>query len=64
MEEMVPRLRRRDKRRLERRAKKTKDRKLAIRCLIVLNLAERRPVSDTASALGVSRSTVYRVAER
>lgn len=64
MEGIVPKLRRRDKRRLKRRANGTDDRKLAIRCLIVLNLAEGRSPSDTAKSLGVSRSTVYRVAER
>jgi transposase len=32
--------------------------------LIVLNLAEGRSALDTAKSLGVSRSTVYRVAER
>jgi transposase len=64
MEGIVPKLRRRDKRRLKRRANGTDDRKLAIRCLIVLNLAEGRSPSDTAKSLGISRSTVYRVAER
>lgn len=64
MEGIVPKLHRRDKRRLKRRANGTDDRKLAIRCLIVLNLSEGRSPSDTAKSLGVSRSTVYRVAER
>lgn len=64
MEGIVPELRRRDKRRLKRRAHGTDDRKLAIRYLIVLNLAEGRTVADTAKSLSVSRSTVYRVAER
>lgn len=64
MEAIVPKLRRCDKRRLTRRANGTHDRKLAVRYLIVLNLSEGRPASDTAHALGVSRSTVYRVAKR
>ena len=64
MEGIVPELRRCDKRRLKRRANSTDDRKLAIRYLIVVNLAEGRSPSDTAKSLGISRSTVYRVAER
>jgi transposase len=64
MEDIVPKLRRCDKRRLKRRANGTDDRKLAIRYLIVLNLAEGRSASDTANSLSVSKSTVYRVAER
>lgn len=64
MEDIVQKLPRRDKRRLKRRANGTDDRKLAIRYLIVLNLAEGRSASDTAKSLGVSQSTVYRVAKR
>ncbi len=64
MEDIVQKLPRRDKRRLKRRANGTDDRKLAIRYLIVLNLAEGRSASDTARSLGVSQSTVYRVAKR
>lgn len=64
MEDIVPKLRRCDKRRLARRAKSTDDPRLSVRYLIVLNLAEGRSASDTAEALAVSRNTVYRVAKR
>ena len=64
MDGIVPKLHRCDKRRLKRRANGTSDRKLAIRYLIVLNLADGRSPSDTARSLGISRSTVYRVAQR
>ncbi len=64
MDGIVPEMRRHDKRRLKRRARQTHDPKLAKRYLIVLNLAEGRSVTDTARALGVSRTTVYRVSDR
>jgi len=64
MEAIVPELAPRYKRRLKRLAKNTTDHKLATRYLIVLNLAEARSATDTAQSLGVSRSTVYRVASR
>jgi transposase len=53
-----------DKRRLHRRCRKCKDGKLKTRYLIILNLADGRSVMDTARALKVDRSTVYRVAAR
>ncbi len=64
MEGIVPDLRRREKRRLKRRANSTNDRRLAVRYLIVWNLAQGRSASDTSKALGVSPATVYRVAGR
>jgi transposase len=64
MDGIVPELSRGDKRRLEGRCRKCKDGKLKTRYLIILNLADDRSVADTASALQVSPSTVYRVAAR
>lgn len=64
MDGIVAGISRADKRRLERRCRKCKDGKLKTRYLIILNLAEGRSVTDTARALKVDRSTVYRVAAR
>ena len=64
MDGIIPELSRADKRRLEKRCRKLKDGDQKSRYLIVLNLVEGRSVSDTAKALKVSRSTVYRVAAR
>lgn len=64
MDGIIPHIGRRDKRRFKRLANRTKDRKLAVRYLIVLNLANGRSAADTAKSLAVARSTVYRVAER
>lgn len=52
------------KRRLRRRTKRTKDTPLRTRYLIVVSLADGRSPTDTARALIVSRSTIYRVAAR
>jgi transposase len=64
MEDIVPRLRRRDKRRLHRKARNCGDARLRIRYLIVLNLGDGISASETAKRLHVSRSTVRRVAQR
>ena len=64
MDGIVPEMSRADKRRLEKRCRKLKDGDQKTRYLIILNLAEGRSVADTAKALKVSRSTVYRVAAR
>jgi transposase len=64
MDVIVPEMSRADKRRWERRCRKCKDGKLKTRYLIILNLADGRSVTDTAKALKVDRSTVYRVAAR
>jgi transposase len=64
MEGIVPRLHRREKRRLLKKARKCKDARLRIRYLIVVDLANGVSVSQTARVLGVARKTVYRVAER
>jgi len=52
------------KRRLRRRAKRTRNAALRTRYLIVVSLAEGRSPTDTGRALSVSRSTVYRVGAR
>lgn len=64
MEAIVPRLQRRDKRRLGRKAQKCGEARLRIRYLIILNLSDGISPSETAKRLDVSRNTVYRVAER
>jgi len=64
MDGIIPELSRADKRRLEKRCRRLKDGDLKSRYLIVVNLVEGRSVSDTAQALKISRSTVYRVAAR
>jgi len=64
MEGIVPELSRADKRRLERRSHKCRDAELRVHYLIIINLAEGRSVADTAEALKIHRSTVYRVAAR
>jgi len=64
MEGIVPKLSRRDKRRLLRHVRKCKDAKLKTRYQIVLNLLDGRSVADTSRALAVAQSTVRRVAAR
>ena len=64
MEGIIPRLRRCDKRRLQKRAGNCKDARLKTRYLIVLNLAEGQHPTDVAKCLHVSRQTVYQVAKR
>lgn len=64
MKGIVPKLARRDKRRLLKKMRKCKEAGLKTRYQIVLNLLEERSVTDTARALGVNPSTVRRVAAR
>ena len=64
MKGIVPKLARRDKRRLLKKMRKCKDAGLKTRYQIVLNLLEERSVTDTARALGVAPSTVRRMAAR
>ncbi|HIQ20688.1 MAG TPA: helix-turn-helix domain-containing protein, partial [Planctomycetes bacterium] len=64
MDDIVLRIPRKDRQRMEKRCGKCKDANLRTRYLIILNLAEGRSVADTARALKVNRSTVYRVAAR
>jgi transposase len=64
MDGILPEISRKDKRRLEKRCRKCKDGKLKTRYLIILNLLDDRSVADTAKALKVDRSTVYRVVAR
>lgn len=61
---IIIRLTKRRKRKFRGRARKAGDPKLTARYLIVVNLAEGRSMSDTAQALGMSRDTVRRVAQR
>jgi len=64
MDGIVPKMSRADKRRLEKRCRNLKDGDLKTRYLIILNLADGRSAVDTARALKVHRSTVYRTAAR
>lgn len=64
MDGIIPRMPYAVKRRLRRRTRRTRDAALRTRYLIVVCLAEGRSPTDTARALSVSRSTVYRVAAR
>ena len=63
MDGIVPKMSRVDKRRFEKCCRKLKDGAQKTRYLIILNLVDGRSVGDTAKALKVNRSTVYRVAE-
>lgn len=64
MDGIVPRIRYCDKVRLYKKLRECKDAKLKVRYLIVVNLVSGRLPRDTAKVLGVSISTVYRVAGR
>jgi transposase len=64
MEGIVPALRWSVKERLLRNLRKCRNAQLRTRYLIVVNLMHGRGAKDTATVLSVSRSTVYRVAER
>lgn len=64
MDGIIPQLVRQRKRKLERAARRCQDANMRTRYLIILNLAVGRTSGDTAQALQVSRTTVYRVAER
>ena len=64
MDGIIPQLSRTDKRKLENQCRRAKEGAEKIRYLIILNLAEGRSAADTAKALKVHRSTVYRVAAR
>lgn len=64
MEGIVPKLSRRDKQRLLDRARSCREAKLKTRYLIVLNLDDGVRPTEVGRRLKVSRSTVYRVAER
>lgn len=63
MDGIIPELRFADKQRLIRRMRKCRDAGLKTRYLIIVNLFIRTP-TQTAAALHVARSTVYRVAAR
>lgn len=64
MDGIVPYVRCCDKEKLRRKLRQCRDAKLKVRYLIVVNLVHGRLPPDTARAVGVSKSTVYRVAKR
>ncbi len=63
MDGIIPELRFADKQKLLRHMRKCRDAGLKTRYLIIVNLFKRTP-TQTAAALHIARSTVYRVAER
>jgi putative transposase len=63
MEKIIPELRFADKEKLVRRMRKCRDAGLKSRYLIIVNLFK-RTATQTAAALHIARSTVYRVAAR
>jgi transposase len=63
MDGIIPELRFADKQRLLRRMRKCRDAGQKTRYLVIVNLL-RRNVTQTAAALHIARSTVYRVAAR
>lgn len=64
MDGIVPQVRYCDKVRLLKRLRACSDGRLKTRYLIVANVLNGRSPDDTAQAVGVARSTVYRVLER
>ena len=64
MEGIMPRLRQPAKERLLENMRRCRDAKLKTRYLIVVNLVHGRTAEETGQAVGVDRSTVYRVARR
>lgn len=64
MEGIIPCLRRSAKERLLKNMRTCRDAKLKTRYLIVVNLFHGRCADEAATAVGVHRSTVYRVAKR
>jgi transposase len=64
MDGIVPQVRYCDKVRLLKRLRACSDGKLRTRYLIVVNVLHGRSPDDTAKAVGVARSTVYRVLQR
>jgi transposase len=64
MEGIMPRLRQSAKERLLKKMRRCRDARLKIRYLIVVNLGQGRSADETAQAVKVSHSTVYRVAQR
>jgi transposase len=64
MEGIIPALRGSAKERLCRQLRKCRDTKLRMRYLVIINLANGRSAGQTATAVQVARSTVYRIARR
>lgn len=64
MDGIVPYVRAADKEKLRKKLRQCRDAKLKLRYLIVINLLHGRSPPDTAQAVGVALSTIYRVARR
>jgi transposase len=64
MDGIIPKLKFAARQKLIRGMQRCRDAGLKRRYLIVVNLLHHRSASETAKALGIARSTVYRVAER
>jgi transposase len=64
MEGIIPALRLSAKERLCRQLRKCRNSKLRTRYLVIINLAHGRSADETAAAVQVSRSSVYRIARR
>jgi transposase len=64
MEGILPELGVRDKKRIKEQSRQCQDAALKTRYLIIVNLMDGQTVAQTASALQVGRSTVYKVAQR
>jgi transposase len=64
MEGIIPALRGSAKERLCRQLRKCRDTKLRMRYLVIINLANGRSAGQTATAVQMARSTVYRIARR
>ena len=64
MEGILPELGARDKKRIKGQSRQCQDAALKTRYLIIVNLMDGQTVAQTASALQVGRSTVYKVAKR
>ena len=64
MDGILPKLRWIDKQRLIERMRRCRDARLKGHYLIIVNLIQGRSPAETAAALGINKSTVYRVAAR
>jgi transposase len=64
MDGIIPKLRRIDKERLIEGLRRSEEAGLRSRYWVIMNLAEGRSPTETAKALGMAKTTVYRVAER
>lgn len=64
MDGIIPKLRWVDKERLVEHARRCRDARLKTHYLVIVNLLEGRSPTETAKALGMGKTTVYRVAQR